>query len=66
MGADLLERRAGEIMTRRPLTIAPDALAVEALGTMNRNAVTVLFVVDPEGRPIGALHIHDCLRAGIA
>lgn len=66
MGADLLERRAGEIMTRHPLTIAPEALAVEALGTMNRNAVTVLFVVDRQGRPVGALHIHDCLRAGIA
>lgn len=66
MGPDLLERRAGDIMTRHPLTIAPGALAVEALGTMNRNAVTVLFVVDAEGRPVGALHIHDCLRAGIA
>jgi arabinose-5-phosphate isomerase len=33
---------------------------------MNRTAITALFVVDADGRPIGFLHMHDCLRAGIA
>ncbi len=65
MGADLLGRRAGEVMTRGARTIAPDALAVEALATMNRQAITVLFVLE-DGVPIGAIHLHDCLRAGIA
>ena len=37
----------------------------EALGTMNDNAITVLFVVD-SGAPVGIVHMHDCLRAGIA
>ncbi len=65
MGTDLLARRAEEVMTRGPLTIAPDLLAVEALRTMNSNSITVLFVV-VEGVPVGAVHVHDCLRAGIA
>ena len=33
---------------------------------MNRTAITSLFVVDDDGRPVGFLHMHDCLRAGIA
>jgi arabinose-5-phosphate isomerase len=33
---------------------------------MNEYAITVLFVLDDAGRPVGALHLHDCLRAGIA
>ena len=41
-------------------------LAAEALGLMNRFAITALFVVDEEARPTGFLHMHDCLRAGIA
>lgn len=65
MGPDLLGRRAGELMTRGPRTIAPDALAVEALTIMNRHAITVLFVLRDEV-PVGAVHLHDCLRAGIA
>ncbi len=65
MGPDLLGRRAGEVMTRGPRTIAPEALAVEALAIMNRHAITVLFVLQDEV-PVGAVHLHDCLRAGIA
>lgn len=75
MGPDLLSRRAAEIMTPAPRTIGPDALAVEALRRMNDGArpVTALFVVaDPASsepraaRPLGILHIHDLLRAGVA
>lgn len=65
MGPDLLGRQAGELMTPGPRTIAPDALAVEALAIMNRHAITVLFVLRDEV-PVGAVHLHDCLRAGIA
>ena len=68
MGPDLLARRVGDIMTSSPRTIGPDALAGEALHAMNarERPITSLFVVDPARRPIGILHIHDLLRAGIA
>jgi arabinose-5-phosphate isomerase len=66
MDDSLLGRRASEIMHRQPKTISGAALAAEALGLMNRSAITALFVVDDGGRPIGFLHMHDCLQAGIA
>jgi arabinose-5-phosphate isomerase len=66
MDDSLLCRRVAEIMHRNPKTIAATGLAAEALGSMNRNAITALFVVDADGRPVGFLHMHDCLRAGIA
>ncbi|GAA6180811.1 KpsF/GutQ family sugar-phosphate isomerase [Shimia sp. NS0008-38b] len=63
----LLDRTAVEVMTAAPQTIAPGALAEEAVGIMNQRKITCLFVVDPasDGAPIGLLHIHDCLRAGL-
>jgi arabinose-5-phosphate isomerase len=68
MGPDLLRRSVGDIMTRSPRTIGPEALAAEALHAMNARdpLITTLFVVDPPGRPVGILHIHDLLRAGLA
>jgi len=69
MDADLLRNSAGEVMTGAPKTIRAQALAAEALGLMNARAITSLFVVDETrggGRPVGILHIHDCLRAGVA
>ena len=65
MGPDFLALTAEAVMTPGPKTISAKALAAEALSVMNENAITCLFVV-AEGRPIGILHIHDCLRAGIA
>jgi arabinose-5-phosphate isomerase len=63
----LLSLSAGEVMTKAPRTIGPDALAEKALAVMNDRKITCLFVTDPAGRtPIGILHIHDLLRAGIA
>lgn len=63
----LLTMRAGDVMTRAPLTIAPEALAEEAVAIMNDRKITCLFVVGGKsgGRPDGFLHIHDCLRAGL-
>lgn len=61
----LMTRRAGEVATRTPRTIAPDALASEALAAMQANKVTALFAIDEEGRPVGLLRLHDCLRAGL-
>lgn len=60
----LLDHRADEVMTRAPLTIAPSALAAEALKLMNERRITVLFVVDGD-QPVGVLHVHDLLRAGV-
>ena len=50
------ERRSGEGAGR--------ALAADALKLMNDNSITVLFVVD-DGKPVGILHVHDLLRAGV-
>ncbi|MBF0332526.1 MAG: KpsF/GutQ family sugar-phosphate isomerase [Alphaproteobacteria bacterium] len=66
MSRDLVDQTAAEVMTRAPRTIGPRLLAVEALQQMNARAITSLFVVDDEGRPIGILHVHDCLRTGLA
>lgn len=65
MKADMLERRAADVMTRNPLTTTPRTLASEVLYTMNTRSITGLVVVD-EGKPAGFIHIHDCLRAGVA
>jgi arabinose-5-phosphate isomerase len=64
--ARLMECSAGEVATRAPRVIAPDDLAAEAMAVMSANRITALFVVDAAGRPVGLLHIHDCLRAGLA
>jgi arabinose-5-phosphate isomerase len=61
----LLSRTAAEVMTRSPRTIAPTALAEAAVAVMNDRKITCLFAVDG-GRPVGIVHIHDCLRAGVA
>ena len=66
MDDGLLSRTVTEIMHPNPKTIGSGSLAAEALGLMNRFAITALFVVDETMRPIGFLHMHDCLRAGIA
>jgi len=66
MEGDLLARRAGEVMTHAPLTIRPGILAAEALRVMNEKKITSLFVVDEAKRAVGILHLHDCLRAGVA
>ena len=68
MGPDLLTRPVTDVMTRAPRTIGPDALAAEALHAMNAHErpVTALFVVAPDGKVAGILHIHDLLRAGLA
>jgi len=68
MGRDLETRKVGEVMTKGPKIARPDQLAAEALAFMNENNITQLFVLDAKDKtkkPLGVLHIHDCLRAGI-
>lgn len=64
MAPDLLNRTVTEIMTPSPKTISAGALAGEALGIMNARKITNLFAVEGD-RPVGVVHVHDCLRAGI-
>jgi len=68
MNDTLLARSVAEVMHLNPKTIEANRLAGEALGLMTgRNPPTTsLFVVDEELRPIGFVHMHDCLRAGVA
>ncbi len=65
MQPQLLSASAREIMSKNPLSIRSQQLAAEALGIMNEKNITSLFVVDNH-KPIGIVHIHDCLRAGVA
>jgi arabinose-5-phosphate isomerase len=64
MGGALLSARTGDIMTKKPKTIAPDMLASAALELLNASRITALFVVE-KGRPVGIVHVHDLLRAGV-
>ena len=70
-GDGLLSQTAGEVMSRRPRSIEKNALAAEALSMMEENMpspITSLFVVEKHGdtKPVGILHLHDLLKAGIA
>lgn len=68
MGPDLLRSTVDTVMTRNPKTIAPEALAEDALREMNAGSrrITALFVVDEQRMVQGILHIHDLLRIGLA
>jgi arabinose-5-phosphate isomerase len=59
---DVLQRTAADVMTPRPVTIAPEILAVEALKILEERRISSLIVVDTARRPIGVLHLHDLWR----
>jgi arabinose-5-phosphate isomerase len=65
MSANLLDLTVERIMTREPKTVRPDQLASEALEILNASQKTQLIVAD-QGKPIGVVHVHDLLRAGVA
>ena len=64
---DLLGKEASEIMTQNPKRIEKNALAVKALNIMETYAITSLFVTSngEKDKPIGIIHLHDLLKAGI-
>jgi arabinose-5-phosphate isomerase len=66
MKRNLLDARVDEIMTKNPKTIPPDVLASEAVAILNGNSpkITVLIVVE-RGKPVGIVHVHDFLQAGV-
>jgi len=60
-------RTAAEVMTSGPKIARPDQLAAEALALMTEKKITQLFVLaEGDAKPLGVIHIHDCLRAGLA
>jgi arabinose-5-phosphate isomerase len=68
----LLDRRAGDCMTRDPGRIGPDELAARALDLMETHAIdgqprpiTSLVITDDANCPVGVIHLHDILRAKI-
>ena len=65
MADNLLELRVEDVMTKAPKSIRPNALAAEAVWIMNQNSITSLFIAQ-NGKPLGIVHMHDCLRAEIA
>jgi arabinose-5-phosphate isomerase len=65
MSASLVDQPVEEIMTREPKTVRPDQLASEALEILNASQKTQLIVAE-QGKPIGVVHVHDLLRAGVA
>ncbi len=54
-----------EVMTQSPRTAEPASLAADVLRTMNERKITQIFVVDA-GKPVGLIHMHDLLKAGLA
>lgn len=64
-GTDIRTTRVVDVMTRSPVTIGADALAVEAARLMETHKINGLLVTDAQGRVVGALNIHDLLRARV-
>lgn len=64
-GVSFLSQPAQDVMSDKPLVVQPSLFALEATRLMNQNKITSLFVVQNDS-PIGILHIHDCLRMGLA
>jgi arabinose-5-phosphate isomerase len=65
MSANLLDLAVEEVMTAKPRTVRPDQLVSEALELLNSTKKTQLIVVEG-GKPVGVVHFHDLLRAGVA
>jgi len=62
---NLIELTVEQVMTRSPKTASPDWLVSAALETLNTLSITALYVVE-DGEPVGIIHMHDLLRAGVA
>lgn len=67
MSPNLITEKVSKVMTKNPKVISPDALIVDAVNLMNNTGrgITNLFVVQDK-KPVGVIHIHDCLKAGVA
>ena len=61
---DLMKMKSSAVMTKKPMTISPDMLAMEAMAIMSEKKITTLLVAEGT-KLLGILHIHDLLRACI-
>jgi arabinose-5-phosphate isomerase len=61
----LLRLRARELMTTYPKIVESTTTAGEALALMEKFSITSLLIIDPDTKPIGVLHVHDLLKAGL-
>ena len=66
MSDNILQKKAVDVMTRNPKTTSADKLVAEAVNLMNTKKITQLFVIDEDNHPLGLIHLHDCLHAGVA
>lgn len=64
--ADIHHTAISEVMTKNPKVISASLLAAEALHIMETHKITALIVTNEEGKPIGIVHMHDILKAGVA
>ena len=65
MGNGILEKTTSSIMTKKPKTVDENIFAKEALDLMKKNKITQVFVTK-NNKPIGILHIHDCIELELA
>lgn len=65
-GIDIHSSPINDIMTRNCRTISPGTMAAEALRIMEDNKISVLVAVDQDNKPVGVIHTHDLLKAGVA
>ena len=61
---NMMELTAGDVMTSNPVTISPSTLASSAMAILDEKPITTLLVVEND-KPIGIVHLHDLLRAGV-
>jgi arabinose-5-phosphate isomerase len=62
---DITSATMADVMSANPKTISSEILAAEALSIMEGSTITALIVEDENHHPIGVLHMHDILRAGV-
>ncbi len=65
MSDNIVNYCVDNVMTKNPITISPSTLVIEAVGIMNSKKITSLFVTDQANQPVGLLHIHTLLGAGV-
>ncbi|MDR1395381.1 MAG: KpsF/GutQ family sugar-phosphate isomerase [Deltaproteobacteria bacterium] len=66
MAPDLLTKPVKSIMTPLPVSFPPETMAAKALAVMQQKGITNAFITSPSGQPVGVIHIHDLLSAGVS
>ena len=66
MSPNLLNQKAVDVMTKNPVTVQDDVLMADVLAIFEKKAITNLFILNADGKAIGIIHIHDCLRNSVA